>query len=760
VPSGARRLLGAPLAAAIVTLLFLVDLGTGPDTVLSGLMVIGPALAAVASRPRAVLAVGGYTVAVMLAVAGPDDLWAESELGYFLAAAVLVTVVSAYSAHLRQELVVDAAQLAAIVESSADAIVGKALDGTISSWNAAAERIYGWPAGEVVGRNIRLIVPDDRVEELDDMMRRAGGGEVVPHYLTQRVTKGGRRVDVSLSAAPIRRGDGAVVGVSALAREVTEALAAAVAVQESEARKSAILAGALDAIVTIDHTGRVIEVNEAMSTTFGWTAAELVGRELAETIVPEEKRAAHREGIAAYLRSGGSPLIGARLALTAVRKDGSRIPVEVTITRVDLPGDPVFTGYLRDMSAHAAAEEEADRLRDRLRQADRLDALGQLAGGVAHDFNNLLAVILNYAALVRDELPAGAVRDDVDAISAAAQRAADLTRQLLTFSSGDRQVKAVADPNAVAAQVCDVLRRTMPATISVVSRLAPDAWPVLCDTTRLDQVLMNLAVNARDAMPGGGTLTVETSNEHLDELAASSRVTLRPGRYLRLTVSDTGTGMSREVQERAFDPFFTTKPQGKGTGLGLATVYGIARQMGGEVSIYSEPGHGTSVRLHLPVADDGSLDTVAATASAPEVAGGATVHGRRVLLVEDEALLRHALERTLAGAGFEVQVAQSAEDALAGLGGLDGPDGLAGRGFVMPDLLISDVTLPGMTGPELAVRLRELDPTLPVLLMSGYAAHQLPDRLDGNAAMIDKPFPVRALLGRVGDLLGDGPAAP
>jgi PAS domain S-box-containing protein len=731
-------MLGSPLAIALVSGLAVVDLRNGPETVLAGLMVVGPALAAVWSGPRGVVVVGGYTVALILTIAGPDELWGDPELIYFVAGAALITVVSAYLARMRQALALDASRLAAIVDSSADPVVGEALDGTIVSWNAAAEQTFGWTAKEVLGRNITLMVPDDLRDELDDVMTRAAQGEAVSHYVTRRLTKDGRQLDISVTTSPIRGADGSIIGVSALGRDVTEALKAAEAMRESEARKSAVLAGALDAIITIDHTGRVLEANPATTATFGWTAEEMVGHQLAELIVPEEKRAAHREGIADYLRTGSSPMLGRRLQLTAVRKDGTRIPVEATITEVELPGDPVFTGYLRDMTAQHAAQAEADRLRERLSQAERLDSLGQLAGGIAHDFNNLLAVILNYAALARVDLPPGAVRDDLDAISAAAQRAAGLTRQLLTFSRVDQGEVAVLDPNVVATDVCNVLRRTLPATIEVVCKLEPDAWPVRCDTARLDQVLMNLAVNARDAMPGGGTLTIETSNTDLDELSAGSRLSLGPGRYLCLAVSDTGTGMTREVQERAFDPFFTTKPHGQGTGLGLASVYGIARQLDGEVSIYSELGRGTTVRLHLPVPDAEVSPSRVTRAPAP------APHGRRVLLVEDEELLRQALDRTLSEAGFMVTAAESAEKAL---GRLDDGE--------LPHLLVSDVSLPGMTGPDLALLLRERDPDLPVLLMSGYAAHPLPAGLVGNAAMIDKPFPTRELLAQIAALLGD-----
>jgi PAS domain S-box-containing protein len=678
------------MAVALMAVLAVLDLSVGADTELSGLMVVGPAVAALGAGPRAVIGVGVAAVGAILVLAGPDNLWGEAELGYFVAAAVVITAVSAYMAHMREKLTVDASRLAAIVESSADPVVGKALDGTIVSWNAAAENLFGWSADEAVGRNITIMVPEDLRDELAGIMTRAAQGEAITHYVTRRLTKDGRELDISVTTSPIRGADGSIIGVSALGRDVTEALEGCRCdggergPQVGDPRRCA-------GRCHHDRPHRAGARGEpAMTATFGWTTEEMVGHELAELIVPEEKRASHRAGIADYLRTGSSPLIGTRLQLTAVRKDGTRIPVEVTITEVELPGDPVFTGYLRDMTAQHAAQAEADRLRERLAQAERLDSLGQLAGGIAHDFNNLLAVILNYAALARTDLPPGAVRDDLDAISAAAQRAAGLTRQLLTFSRGDQGQVAVLDPNTVATDVCEVLRRTCPprSTSSATSSRTRGR----CGATPpgSDQVLMNLAVNARDAMPDGGTLTVETSNVDLDELSAGTRVSLRPGRYLCLAVSDTGTGMTREVQERAFDPFFTTKPPGQGTGLGLATVYGIARQMEGEVSIYSELGRGTTVRLHLPVADAEVTESRVTPAPAP------TPHGRRVLLVEDEELLRQALDRTLSEAGFAVMTAESAEKAL---GRLDSDE--------LPDLLVSDVSLPGMAGPELALLLRE-----------------------------------------------------
>ena len=460
--------------------------------------------------------------------------------------------------------------------------------------------------------------------------------------------------------------------------------------------------------------------------------------------MPEEKRAAHREGIAEYLRTGSSPLIGTRLQLTAVRKDGTRIPVEVTITQVDLPGDPVFTGYLRDMTAQHAAQAEADRLRERLAQAERLDSLGQLAGGIAHDFNNLLAVILNYASAGADRSAAGAVRDDLDAISAAAQRAAGLTRQLLTFSRGTRgrwRCSTRTPWPTTSARCCAA---PCPPRSTSCASSSRTRWPVRCDTARLDQVLMNLAVNARDAMPDGGALTIETSNEDLDELSAGSRVSLRPGRYLCLAVSDTGTGMTREVQERAFDPFFTTKPHRPGhrPRAGQRLRHRPADGGRGVDLLRARPRH------HGPAAPAGGRRRGHARPRSCRTPAP-TPHGRRVLLVEDEELLRQALDRTLSEAGFVVTAAESAEKAL---GRLDDGE--------LPDLLVSDVSLPGMAGPELALLLRERAPDLPVLLMSGYAAHPLPAGLVGRAAMIDKPFPTRELLAQIAALLGDGGDGP
>ncbi|MDQ1604825.1 MAG: two-component system, cell cycle sensor histidine kinase and response regulator CckA [Actinomycetota bacterium] len=733
-----QRLLGAPLAAALVTVVAVVDYSVGSDTLLVGLAAAAPAIAALTSGSRSVAAVGAYAVLAILALAGPDHLWhSHAQLAYFLLATIIVTVVSAMAAGTRQRRQHDAAFLAEIVRSSNDAVIGKSVDGTIVSWNAAAEHMYGWTAEEAAGRHISLIVPPDHRAETERVIREVAAGERVSSRITKRVAKDGTELDVSLSASPIRSAQGHIVGIAAVGRDVTEQLRRASAAADVAARKAAILEGALDAIITIDSAGVILEANPAACVMTGWAEAEMLGRELAGLMLPEESREAHRQGLAVHRHTGDSPMLGARLELTALRRDGSRFPVEVTITRVDIPGAPVFTGYLRDLTARAAAAADARRLEDRLRQKERLDALGQLATGVAHDFNNQLGVILNYAGLVQENLPRGQDRDDVAAIIASAERAAGLTRQLLTFGRGGEVSRGSADTVAAVTEVSAILHRILPASIDVVTHLASGTWPVACDPITLDQVLMNLAVNARDAMPDGGTLTLTTRNLRLDELGAGEPKELAPGKYVELTVTDTGTGMSQDTVNHAFDPFFTTKAPGEGTGLGLASVYGIARQAGGDVTLYSEPDRGTSVRVFLPAVGDAPTTEPGGAMPKPTVAGGAVV-----LLVEDEELLREALVRTLERADVKVHAAGSAEEALLLLSD------------VRPDLLVSDMSLPGMSGADLAVRLRELLPDVPVLLMSGYAPQTKPAALgDDHSAVMVKPFSGADLVARIGALL-------
>ena len=390
-----------------------------------------------------------------------------------------------------------------------------------------------------------------------------------------------------------------------------------------------------------------------------------------------------------------------------------------------------------------------DKSQERLAQAQRLESLGQLAGGVAHDFNNLLAVILNYAEFAAEELAAAtesdwagrceSAHDDLEQISRAGERAASLTRQLLAFARREVVQPQVLDLDTVITAVEEMLRRTLGEHVELAISLAGGLHPVLADPGRLEQVLVNLAVNARDAMPGGGTLTIDTSNITVDadSIAGGSESPL--GHQVRLRVSDTGTGMPPEVVAHAFEPFFTTKADDGGTGLGLATVYGILTQADGHIRIYSEPGGGTTFSITLPAT------TLAANAETTVAAYHRTPSGETVLVVEDEAALREVTRRILARNGYQVITAASGPEALEIARNYQGEI----------HLLVTDVVMPHMLGKEVAEQVLQIKPETEVLYMSGYARPVLASqgRLEPGVALVEKPFSEADLLAKAGQVL-------
>jgi signal transduction histidine kinase/CheY-like chemotaxis protein len=397
----------------------------------------------------------------------------------------------------------------------------------------------------------------------------------------------------------------------------------------------------------------------------------------------------------------------------------------------------------------ALLQAQQDKTQEQLLQAQRLENLGQLAGGVAHDFNNLLAVILNYASFASEELATASepdwaarcesARSDLEQITRAGERAASLTRQLLAFARREVIRPQVLDLDTVIIAVEEMLRRTLGEHVELTTALAGDLRPVLADPGQLEQVLVNLAVNARDAMPGGGTLTIDTSNITVDAESIAGGSKSRPGQNVRLRVSDTGTGMPHEVIEHAFEPFFTTKEEGAGTGLGLATVYGIITQAEGHIHINSEPGTGTTFTIMLPV-------TMQAPAlQAPEAPYQRTPEGETVLVVEDEEALREVTRRIFTRNGYRVITAASGPEALRIARGHPGEI----------HLLVTDVVMPHMLGKEVAEKMRAVKPEIEVLYMSGYARPVLASqgRLDPGVALVEKPFSEADLLAMAGQVL-------
>jgi PAS domain S-box-containing protein len=413
-----------------------------------------------------------------------------------------------------------------------------------------------------------------------------------------------------------------------------------------------------------------------------------------------------------------------------------------TSTREFTHDDANFLEAVANVLGAAIARTRAGELDAQLQQARRLEAIGQLAGGIAHDFNNLLSVILNYAQFAIDVLEDGSiVRQDIEEIQKAAERAADLTQQLLVFSRRQVVQPEIQDVNAAVCETKTLLMRTIGEHIEVESRLDSDPWSVELGAGQIEQILINLAVNARDAMPDGGRLEIKTENVELESEVSHGEWSIPPGRYVRLTVLDTGFGMSREVAARAFDPFFTTKPTGSGTGLGLATVYGIAKQAGGYVDMHSEPGLGTAVKVYLPVSGGQALPVSPRLVETETLRG----NGETILLVEDEPAVCALTERILSDHDYHVIHTLDATSALR----------ICRDAQCPVDLLLTDVVMPQLSGTELAKQIRAVRPEIRTLYMSGYTGDIVSQHglIEEEAALLEKPFELSTLLRKVRSVL-------
>ena len=503
-----------------------------------------------------------------------------------------------------------------------------------------------------------------------------------------------------------------------------------------------LLEGVPDAIVGVDGKGRIALVNSQTEALFGYTREQLLGMSV-DALVPERFREVHPGHRAAYFAEPRTRPMGAGVELSAVREDGTEFPAEISLSGIETEDGMIAMAAIRDISERAESEREKA-LQEQLDRARRLESVGQLAGGIAHDFNNILGVIINYAEFVADELePGSQAHQDVGEIRRAADRAAALTRQLLIFSRREVVKPEVLYLRNVVAELENLLRRALGERVELVTRFGADLCAVEADPGQIEQVLVNLAVNARDAMPDGGRLVIEVDRTELDDEYAYMHPDTEPGIYVRLKVSDTGVGMDEDTVQHAFEPFFTTKGKGEGTGLGLATVYGIVTGAGGRIDIYSESGIGTTVKIHLPVSSKEPTSDKARSRERPDG------KGEVILVVEDEPDVRRMAERILDRGGYSVIGTSGGEEALAVCQGAEQP----------VDLLITDVIMPGMLGTELVERVEEMRPELKVVFMSGYSHEVLaPQTLaeQGDAAFIEKPFSGEELLRTVRRLLDAG----
>jgi hypothetical protein len=524
------------------------------------------------------------------------------------------------------------------------------------------------------------------------------------------------------------------------------------ALQSEQEQNRAMIAAATDPFISLDQRGVITAWNQSAETVFGWPASEAIGREAAETIIPRT-RDAQRDSLIRMIAGGSPDSLDTRVEWQLLHRDGRELPIEIAFWQAGSGPGLRFHAFMHDITERLGFQADRERYAHQLEHAQRLESLGDLVGGIAHDYNNLLNVITGYTDLVAEEATRLAGDDthvepllaDVAQVRGAALRAAALTRQLLVFGRRDVVRPEVLDVGSAISGAGQLLRRTLGERIDLVVTAAPGGWTVMADAGQIDQVLVSLATNAREAMPDGGKLTVGTRNVLADEAYAASRPGLKPGRFVRLAVSDTGTGMTPAVLDRAFEPFYSTKAKDQGAGLGLTTVYGIVTQAGGYAQIDSDPGLGTTVTVLLPATDAVAVAQPVTVRPDPVAARAG---GQTVLLVEDEPSLWKLAHRILTRGGYRVCDAATPADAIRRASDLEQPI----------DLLLTDVIMPEMMGNEVAARIRAVRPDLPVLYMSGYAQPVLHAQgvLDADVDLMEKPYSASTMLTRVQLALDQG----
>ena len=526
-------------------------------------------------------------------------------------------------------------------------------------------------------------------------------------------------------------------GVAILSMDISARKRAEEARREGDARYRDLMDNIADLAHSVAPDGALLHVNRAWRRTLGYTEEEIPGLSFLDILHPRSREHC-QELFREMLGQEGSRTVEVWL----ISKDGRPVQVQGTATCRFEGGRPAgLYCVLQDVTEKKQAEERQRNLEEQLRQAQKMEAIGRLAGGVAHDFNNMVGVITMTCHLALENLPERhPVREDLEEINQAASRAADLTRQLLAFSRRQVLAPRIIDLNEAVTGIEKMLRRLLGEDIELRTELAPGLGAVKVDPSQVEQIVMNLAVNARDAMPDGGSLTIETANVELDEDYAATHMDAQVGAHVMLAVSDTGTGMDGETRARVFEPFFTTKEQGKGTGLGLSTVYGIVKQSGGNIWVYSEPGEGTVFKIYLPVAQE-EVEQPRKTVSRELPSVGSET----ILVAEDNDALRRVMARTLARGGYRVLEAGDGETALR----------LSREHAGAIDLLLTDVVMPRMSGRELAEQICAQRPETMVLFTSGYTDNGIVHHgvLEPGVAFLQKPFTAGGLLARVRDLM-------
>jgi two-component system cell cycle sensor histidine kinase/response regulator CckA len=675
---------------------------------------------------------------LVLGIAQEQFLWAVVLVTIsFLAASGRLFVVQNQLLSSSRDFQKNLSLLQGITEGTTDSIFVKDLQGRYLMINSAGAQLLGRRVEDVIGRDDTELFAPENGQEIMAGDRKVMESATTQTYEELGIAAGMARTYLS-TKGPYRDSNGEVIGLLGICRDITDRKRAEEEIRQSQQKLRIHFEHTPLAVVEWDTQLRITEWSPSAERVFGYSRQEAIGRDGSFLVPAAIWEHVDRMGQEILKQKGGT-----RSTNDNLTKDGRTISCEWYNTPlVDESGRVLGVASLvQDVTERVALEE-------RLRQSQKMEAIGRLAGGVAHDFNNLLTVIMGYSQLLADGLsPASHLMDATGQIRSAADRAAGITRQLLAFSRKQVLSPRVIDLNNIMMNLDTMLRRLIGEDIEVLTVPGRGLGAVKADPGQIEQVIMNLALNARDAMPDGGKLTLETENAELDDSYAREHEPLQPGRYVMLAVSDTGTGMSAETQAHIFEPFFTTKEVGKGTGLGLSMVYGIVKQSGGYIWVYSEPGRGSAFKIYLPRVDQPAEGVAAGKRPAGIQRGTETI-----LLVEDDAQLRQLTSSVLAHCGYKVLPAAGTAEGLA----------LCRENHRDIRLLVTDVIMPGMNGRQLAEQVKQISPRTRVLYISGYTSNAIVHYgvLDAGLWFLPKPYSLSALVAKVREVLDASPDAP
>ena len=625
----------------------------------------------------------------------------------------------------RRRLEQSQVELAAIVESSEDAIIGKSLGGVITCWNRGAEKIFGYTSAEAVGQPLLMIFPPERQHEESEILARISRGETVEHFNSERIRKDGRRIIISATISPLRDGSGKVIGASKIARDITAQKQAEQELRWRTAFFEAQVHSSIDGILVVDSSGKKLLQNRRVSELW----------KIPPHIADDPDDSSQLKFVFGRVKEP-DVFIQNTIHLNTYPDESSSEVVElVDGTIMERYSAPVRgsdgTYYGRVWTFHDITERK--KMEQQFLRAQRMESIGTLASGVAHDLNNILTPIMMSAPVLRMRISDESRGKIIDTIEMSAARGAQIVKQVLTFSRGLEGEMRTLQVESLINEMEQMIRSIFSKDITVECVIEPHLWLVLGDATQLHQVLLNLCVNARDAMPNGGTLRLSAANLDIDASYASMLPESTPGQYVLLEVSDTGSGIAPEILDRIFDPFFTTKGVGKGTGLGLSTVHGIVKSHGGFLKVASDLGKGTTFKVYLPVAPDQVAVATATTSSPPP-----TGHGELVLVVDDEAAVINAAQTVLQANGYRVMLAADATEALVKF--TQNSHDIA--------IVLTDIMMPIMDGVLFLRTLRQINPNIPVIASTGHSEQkQVATMRDlGIETVLHKPYNAGTLL--------------